>query len=146
MLSYFQKILSAPTPSRIFVEFFPKPVYHIITWKIFKFNMFKLMENASQTIEFRHFYSCPLEKLFPKLFIMTSLADENYPLAPRQHFFQTLFPSSRKGRKIALIALENNKIKNNKDTSSWVVLVEFQQESGHRWIDALRSNKCSTYF
>ena len=99
MLSYFQKILSAPTPSRIFVEFFPKPVYHVITWKIFKFNMFKLMENASQTIEFRHFYSCPLEKLFPKLFIMTSLVDENYPLAPRQHFFQTLFPSSRKGRK-----------------------------------------------
>ena len=45
-----------------------------------------------------------------------------------------------------MIALENNKIKNNKDTLSWVVLVEFQQESGHRWIDALRSNKCSTYF
>ena len=87
--------------SKIFVEFSLKHGYATWLWKIFKFMVFRILENpfAIQKIKSRHFYLCPIGSTFP-----TSLssplppqAEGNCSFPPARHFFKNLFPPAEEG-------------------------------------------------
>ena len=94
-IAYFCRTLKALSLSRIFVEFFVKPVYPPWLVKIFKFMVFRLMENAigSQKIESRLFTCTPYTK--PK----SSPGSYHHAQAEGNDskIFENLFPPSRKG-------------------------------------------------
>ena len=75
--------------SRIFLEFFPKPVYSTMVVEKFQIYGAKITANtfASQKIESAHFYSCPQAKLSP---IIIPQTDRNCP-------FPTIFFPEQKG-------------------------------------------------
>ena len=59
--------------SKIFLEFFLKPVYRTIVVESFKFMVLRLLENpfVSQKIKSVHFYSYTQSKLYPVVIITT---------------------------------------------------------------------------
>ena len=80
--------------SRIFLEFFPKPVYSTMVVEKFQINGAKITANtfASQKIESAHFYSCPQAKLSPIIIPQSGIANSS-----RTAFLEDIFSWAERG-------------------------------------------------
>ena len=78
--------------SRIFLKFFPKPVYSTMVSEKFQIYSVKITANTfvSQKIKSVHFYSCPQEKLTPK-FLSLSSRQMGIAHSFRIAFFEEIF-------------------------------------------------------
>ena len=87
--------------SRLFVEFFFKPVYPT-NFKLYVQIAGKCI--VSQKIESRHFYLCPSSgKTLPQVLIIFSQDWAKFLIPPSRFFVENLFPSAKRGRKLLCV-------------------------------------------
>ena len=81
---------------RIFLEFFPKPVYSTAE----KFQIYSVKLLVWQKLESVHFSSCPQIKTLPQIFIIIPVADGNCPFHLNSLFWRYFFLSRKGGERI----------------------------------------------
>ena len=87
--------------SRIFIEFFLKPVYSTMVVEKFQSYTLKIIEMQSQKIESVHFQSCPQAKLSPGFLSLSSRKME-IAHSPLTAFSEDIFPEEKEGRGLSI--------------------------------------------
>ena len=87
--------------SRIFLKFFPKPVYSTMVSEKFQIYSVKITANTfvSQKIKSVHFYSCSQAKLSPG-FLSLSSRQTGIVHSSGAAFFEDTFPEEKRGERI----------------------------------------------